>query len=174
MRWQEAIWEVVEAEPLVEGGVRYRLAAWDERHAIRTIEDYDARSEFARAAVRSFRKKAVRRRRIAILLSPILGHAPGAVQKSMESEFGAPATAMTVVSAAPLFVWGILGLVSFVAGIAGASLFEHVPPVPVAAYLTAESALRIGSAIQGDPMGSAAGWVAHSLWRLARTRARQG
>jgi len=159
----------VEAQPLPGGGTRYRLAPWDARNAIRTIEAYDARSEAARAGVRAFRRDAVRHRRLAILFSPILGHAPGRVQKAMESEFGAPAAAMTIVSAIPFFVWGILGLVSFVAGIAGAGpIFEHLPPVPIAAYFAAESALRIGSALHGEPMASAAGFLLHAAWSQFR------
>ncbi|MDQ6891799.1 MAG: hypothetical protein M3167_03870 [Acidobacteriota bacterium] len=173
MRWHDELWEVVEAEPLATGGIRYRLAPWEERHAIRTIENYDPRSESTRSAVRAFRRDAVLRRRLAILFSPLLGHAPGSVQKAMESEFGAPAAAMTVVSAAPLLVWGFLGVVSFIAGMAGAGpIFAHLPSIPMAAYFTAESALRIGSAMQGEPMGSAAGWALHALWRTARSRIR--
>ena len=133
VRWQERLWEVVEALPLADGGTRYRLAPWESSHAIRTIESYDAESEQARAGVRAFRRDAVRRRRLAILFSPIVGHAPGRVQKAMESEFGAPAAAMTIVSAIPFFVWGVLGLISFIAGIAGAGpIAGHLPPVPFA------------------------------------------
>jgi hypothetical protein len=165
VRWHEDLWEVVEGEPLPAGGIRYRLAPWEARNAIRTIERYDQEGESARAGVRAFRRHAIRRRRFAIVFSPLLGHLPGSVQKAMESEFGAPAAAMTVVSAAPFLVWGVLGLVSFIAEMAGgAPLFAHLPPVPVAAYFTAESALRIGSAMQGDPMGSAAGFLLHAAW----------
>ena len=169
VRWQDEIWEVVEAHPQAAGGIRYRLAPWDPAQAIRTIETYDAASEAARADVRAFRRGAVRRRRLAILFSPVLGHLPGAVQTSMESEFGAPAAAMTIVSAAPFFVWGFLGLVAFVASMAGAGpLFQSLPPVPVAVYFTLESALRIASAVHGEPMGSAAGWLLHALWAMWR------
>lgn len=169
VRWHEELWEVVEAEPLAAGGMRYRLAPWEARNAIRTIERYDPESESARAGVRAFRRDAVRRRRLAILFSPLLGHLPGSVQKAMESEFGAPAAAMTVVSAAPFLVWGVLGLVSFISEMAGGGpLFLHLPPVPVAAYFTAESALRIGSTMQGEPMGSAAGFLLHAAWSRMR------
>jgi len=173
VRWHAELWEVVEADPLAAGGVRYRLAPWEARNAIRTIESYDPESESARASVRAFRRDSVRRRRLAILFSPLLGHLPGSLQKAMESEFGAPAAAMTVVSAVPFLVWGVLGLVSFISEMAGGGpLFEHLPPIPVAAYFTAESALRVGSALQGEPMGSAAGWALHALWRAARSRIR--
>jgi hypothetical protein len=165
VRWQDEIWEVVEAHPQAAGGTRYRLAPWDSRHAIRAIEGYDAASETARAGVRAFRRGAVRRRRLAILFSPVLGHLPGSVQNAMESEFGAPAAAMTIVSAAPFFLWGFLGLVAFIASMAGAGvLLPGLPPIPVAVYFTVESALRIASAVHGEPMGSAAGWALHALW----------
>jgi hypothetical protein len=92
----------------------------------------------------------------------------------MESEFGAPAAAMTVVSSVPFFVWGFLGLVAFVASMAGAGpLFPGLPPVPAAAYFTVESAVRIASAVQGEPMGSAAGWAVHAAWVVWRRPRRQ-
>ena len=171
MRWEDEIWEVVEAHPQAAGGTRYRLAPWDSTSAIRTIDSYDAASETARAGVRAFRRGAVRRRRLAILFSPVLGHLPGTVQNAMESEFGAPAAAMTIVSAVPFFVWGFLGLVAFVASMAGAGvMFPGLPPTPLAIYFTVESALRIASALHGEPMGSAAGWVVHALWAVWRGR----
>ena len=99
--WDGALYEVTDARPLTSGEVLYSLAPWDEAQAIRTLERYDAPNEEARSRERIGRAGAVKRRRAAILLSPLLGHLPGEVQERMESEFGAPANKMTVVSALP-------------------------------------------------------------------------
>jgi hypothetical protein len=96
----------------------------------------------------------------------------------MESEFGAPAVAMTVVSALPLFVIGFLGIFfSLVAAYgsgfasvgvdtAGSAHMNPLPlPLPVALYLFVESGLRMGEAfLQGQPIGSVPGALLFELW----------
>ncbi|MEP6769235.1 MAG: hypothetical protein ABJC61_11235 [Acidobacteriota bacterium] len=165
VRWHEAIYEVIDASPLATGGVRYRLGPWEERHAIRVLEAYDPPAEEARFSERARRVGSVRERRLAILFSPLIGHLPGDVQERLESEIGAPAVAMTVVSSLPLFALGSLGLLSHLLGVfGGPPLFSWVPPVPLAVFLAAESAVRIGSAwIAGRPMGSLAGVLFHRI-----------
>ena len=145
----------------MDGGVRYRLEPWPERHAIRVIESYDAASETARAAERSAHGRSLAKRQLAIVFSPLLGHLPGEVQHRMETEFSAPARWMTVVSAIPVFAWAFLGLMNVFFTLAGApEAFPWAPPPFFAAYLAVESAVRIGSAwIGGRPMGSLAGVV---------------
>ena len=95
-----------------------------------------------------------------------------AVQKKMESEFGAPSIAMTISSALPLFVVGFLGVFErFVGGLGGGLGWPVwlVPPLPVALYLFIESALRLGSAVaMGEPMGSLPVAVAYETWRDSR------
>ena len=173
--WQGGVFEVLRADPLADGGVRYRLAPWEEGHAIRRMERYDAESETERRIERDDRRDRVRRRRLSILLAPVLGLLPGDVQKRMESEFGAPAVAMTISSAAPLFVVGFLGLFRhLVAGLGGAEAFASLPvwlapPFPIALYLVAESAPRLGSAFaSSEPMGSLPVVLVYEVWRQAR------
>lgn len=155
-------------EALAGTAVRYRLAPWEHGHAIRRIERYDEASERGRNSARRRAEAASGRRVLAILFSPLLGHAPGAVQTRMESEFGAPALALTVVSALPLFVAGLWTMLA--ARIAG---FGGPPIVPewmldysgLFTYLAFESALRLYSAlVLREPMGSLAGWLAHAAW----------
>lgn len=162
------------AEALSGTAVRYRLAPWEPGHAIRRIERYDESSEQSRHEARTEMHTDLAKRRLAILLSPLLGHLPGAVQKRMEHDFGAPAAAMTVVSALPLFAVGVLGLLA--ARIAG---FGGPPIVPewmiehqyLMAYLTVESALRLASAfLHGEPMGSLAGVLLYDAGGLLRAR----
>ena len=96
------MFEVVEAITHSDGSARYRLEPWPDRHAVRSIRTYDAASETGRPLVKAGYRKSILRRLLAIVFSPLLGHLPGPVQEHMESEFGAPALAMTIVSALPL------------------------------------------------------------------------
>jgi hypothetical protein len=172
VEWDGRIFEVLDAEPNAGGGVRYRLAAWPENHAIRRLERYDAASEEIRAGDRRDRRGDAGKRRLAILLSPLAGLLPAEVQKKMERDFGAPALKMTIASAVPLFVIGSLGLVAFLVGNAGGALDLPgwiAPSLPIAAYLFGESALRMASAIAGqEPMGSLAVVLALAAWRSLR------
>lgn len=150
--------------------MRYRLEEWQDRHAIRTIESYDAESETARSLERASRARSVASRRIAILASPLLGHLPGEVQHRMETELAVSARGMTIVSAAPLLVIGILGtLAGFLAMLGGGEIFSWLPSRAVSLYLAVESGVRIGSAwIQGEPMGSLAGVLLYRAYEIFR------
>jgi hypothetical protein len=165
--WGEEVFEVVTAEHLSDGGTRYSLAKWREDFAIRSLERYDAASEAGRADERRRRERALRKRRLAILLSPLLGHLPGEVQERMEGDFGAPANAMTVVSAFPLFVVGALGLFAFVARVAGGSIAPlPEPSLPLSIYLALESSLRVAIVVtQSRPAGSIPGALTYEIWK---------
>jgi hypothetical protein len=169
------MFEVVEESATPDGAVRYRLEPWDPRHAIRgAVSNYDAESERGRRSEQARRRASIQWRRLSILFAPILGHLPAAVQTSMESEFGAPARFMTIASALPLFVLGMLGaLASQIAGFGGGDAFpswltDH-PFIWI--YIAAESGLRLAAAfIQGEPMGSLVGAVVYEAVRSIRSR----
>jgi len=158
VEWDGRVWEVVDAMPEPDGGLRYRLAPWEEGHAIRRLERYDAVAEEIREIERQSLRKTVSRRRLAVLLAPLAGLLPAASQKKLERELGVSAVAMTVSSAAPLFVVGFLGVVEVFASLAGASLPLPgwlTPPAPLAVSFFLESAFRLLSAIgSSEPMGS--------------------
>jgi hypothetical protein len=170
--WADRVSEVRAAEPQPDGSTRYRLAPWEDGQAFRRFERYDVESEKARAGERREIADAIGKRRLSILFAPLLGLLPGKVQKDMELRFGAPALAMTIVSALPPFVIGFLGMFAHMLGMAGGFLGWPAwlaPPLPIALYLFGESALRLGSAIAGlEPMGSLPVVVAHAAWREAR------
>ena len=174
VRWEAELFEVVEAISHPDGNVRYRLEPWPDRHAVRSIETYDAASETARPLIEANHRKSVLLRRLAILFSPVLGHLPGPVQERMESEFGAPARAMTIVSALPLFALGAVSGLFSLAGMVGAafeaggsvSAIPHLLPFPVAIYLMFESGLRLAVAfLQARPVGSLPGALLYSIFR---------
>lgn len=171
VEWEGRIFEVLRADPVENGGIRYRLAPWEEGHAIRRMERYDAASETSHEEEWSGRRAGVRKRRISILLAPLAGLLPGTLQKEMESEFGAPALAMTISSALPLFAIGFLGLFEHLVGGMGGGLGLPgwlAPPFPIALYLFGESALRLASAVaQGEPMGSLPVVLAYEARRAA-------
>ena len=158
VEWDGRLFEVLDAAPSADGSIRYRLAPWEDRHAIRRIERYDALTEEIRASERRDRSRDVVRRRLAILSAPLAGLLPGGVQRKMERDFGAPATWMTISSALPLFVVGFLGIFRVLVGVAGGVLSLPAwlaPAPPVAAYLFLESTLRLASAVAaGEPMGT--------------------
>ena len=182
VRWDEELYEVVDAAAQPDGKVRYRLERWPDRHTVRAIQTYDSASDARRERVRAEHGRNISRRRLSILFSPLLGHLPAAVQEKMESEFGAPAIAMTVVSALPLLV---VGFVSFLyslaaaygagysaAGVSGlenaSSRIPHLLPLPLAVYLTVESFLRLaGCFVLGRPFGSLPGTLFYEGWRIA-------
>jgi hypothetical protein len=170
VKWDGEIFEVVSAEPVAGGGIRYEIAPWRQEVAIRSLERYDAESEGARADERHWREQAVRRRRLSILLAPLLGHLPGPVQEAMEHEFGAPANAMTASSALPLLVLGIIGLLGHFVQMLGGSLAPlPQPPLPLSLYLFGESALRLALvATQSRPAGSIPGAVLYEIWKRTR------
>jgi len=170
--WEDRIYEVLAAEPRSDGTMRYRLAPWEEAQAIRSFERYDAEAERTRSVAREDLAAGIRKRRWSIVLAPFAGLLPGSVQKGMERDFGAPALAMTISSALPLFVVGFLGLFRNLLEVAGGRLGWPAwvaPPATIAVYLFVESALRLASAIAGgEPMGSLPFVIAYTAWKEAR------
>ena len=177
VRWESEIFEVVEVVAAAGHGVRYRLEPWDPRHAMRVVEAYDEAAERARQGEQTRRRNAVRLRLFSWILAPALGHLPGPVQQRMEGDFGAPARAMTILSALPLFVLGAYGLLaSRLAALGGGSLSAPwlVEHPALCAYLVLESGVRLVAAfLMGTPMGSLPGVLGYEVWRRIRKDAPQ-
>lgn len=178
VEWDGSVYEVRDAMPAADGSVRYRLAPWEDRHAIRRMERYDEVTEAARAKEQEDRRRDVSRRRLSIVLAPLAGLLPGDVQKGMERDFGASATAMTTASAIPLFAAGLLGLLDLLLHQLGTGLDFPIwvaPPAQVAAYLAVESTVRLTSAIGNrEPMGSLPVVLAAAIWRELRRHGPRG
>ena len=152
VRWDGALYEVVSLSRSPAGKTVYGLAPWGDAHAIRRIEDYDESSEAARSADRADQAERARRRRELLLLAPLAGHLPANVQEKWEREYDVSACGLTIVSAAPLFLYGVFcALFLTIGGFAGQNLF----PIPlkwqiVGVYFLVESGFRISMAWSGS------------------------
>jgi len=169
VRWEEELFEVVEAVPLPGGDVRYELSPWDGRHSARHVQMYDEANERYRAAG----EKQDRRREdlfaLVVLLSPLLGHLPSDLQQRIEDETAFPAPRLTLVSAIPLAVFGFTGLMSILLSVVGGErlLPQWLGLVGIA--LLVESATRISIAVaQARPVGSLAGEAVTAIVRAFR------
>jgi hypothetical protein len=179
VRWETDVFEVVEAISHPDGPTRYRLEPWPDRHAVRSIQTYDEGSEAHRPRERARQERSITKRRLTIILAPLLGHLPGPVQARMESEFGAPAVAMTIASALPLFALGVASAVFSLAAAYGSGLpaaggpggrggaIPELMPVALAVYLVLESGIRMGTAfLLGHPVGSVPGALVYEIARI--------
>ena len=178
VEWDGSVYEVRDAVPDADGSIRYRLRPWDDRHAIRRMERYDAVTEEIREIERRDRRRDLEKRRLSILLAPLAGFLPRDVQKRMERDFGAPAIAMTIASAAPLFAIGFLGVMAILVGMVGATMPLPgwlAPSPPVAFYLFLSSAARLMSAVaSGEPLGDFGVELVYAMARAVRSSSGAG
>lgn len=166
--WDEHYFEVIAAELLPLGGVRYVLEPWREDHTIRVFDHYDDATEARR--LEDFRRaKAQRKMSLAARLSSIfLGLLPAPVQKHLENELGVTPSAMTALSCIPSVVF--LGVCAWLT--ASARLSNDQGPLPLLLWLLVialviESAFRFHVAmVQGRGMGTLFGLVGYALFWL--------
>lgn len=171
--WDDEYYEVLAADPLPAGGVRYVLEPWRDDHTIRTFEAYTPESE---ARLLADHEKAVRQRRHSLLArcsGIVLGHLPAPVQNRLADELGVFPARMTLLSLIPSLV--LLGTCVWL--YAGARLEKDLSPVPTglwlfAMYMLADSAVRFLIAMsQNRGTGSLPGTVLYALfWLLAPKR----
>jgi hypothetical protein len=163
--WNDEYYEVIEAEALPQGGVRYVLAPWREDHVIRTFQTYSAESE---AALQSDHTTAQRQRQhgaAARLFGVVLGHLPRHVQQRIGDGLGVSPQSMTLISLLP----SVLLLGAYVLGIAGSYVDGGQSPysgwLGLVAYLWfGESLLRFFVVMtQGRPMGSLVGTLLYAI-----------
>lgn len=168
--WEERYFEVISAEPLPQGGVRYVLAPWKDNHAMRLSERYDAETEAWRAEEYRKQLERERNRKSATALGFLTGHLPGAVQEEMASEWGTMPSRMTMMSAAPLIILaGVPAFISFALMFGGYPPLVPLPLVAVLGYLTAESVLRFNLAfLRSEPYGSLIGHITYAIYALSR------
>jgi hypothetical protein len=162
--WEERYFEVVDAEGLPQGGVKYVLEPWREMHIMRTTDHYDAEREAERLLEWRAGFSRERKRKSANALALLTGHLPTAVQEELGRELGVSPRRLTLISAA-----GIYAIVVALALWVVSCILEGRPiPLPLliaTAYLFVETSLRllVGWLI-GRPMGSAIGFVAYLVY----------
>ncbi len=168
--WDDRYYEVLSAELLPAGGVRYVLGEWRDEHVIRVFELYDAESE-ARLAEDYAKAQRQRKHSVAARIAAMfVGHLPAHVQTHLANELGLFPHRLTlwsvllVVIVTGSFVW--IGVDTYMKGV--------VNPVPdwlliLTAFMLAESVFRYLVAMtQMRAMGSLLGilfylffWFAH-------------
>ncbi len=168
--WEERYFEVVIAEPLPQGGMRYVLEPWRDHHAMRVTDRYDAESEGQR--IEKHREQLAREshRKSANVLGLLTGHLPAVVQEQLGRELGVLPPRLTLIS--------ILGEYAVLAAII---LFcvtwimsERVIPLPLAVaaiYLGVENTIRfLVNYTQSRPIGSTLGFIGYLLYYAVRRR----
>lgn len=164
--WDDRYFEVIAADLLPAGGVRYVLADWRDDHTIRQFVTYDEASE---AALLADFEKAARQRKhsmLARLSGVVLGHLPEKVQNRLANELGVSPSRMTLLSclsAVILFsavIW--MSVSDFMA--------MRLPRVPIwlaffSLFMMVDSAVRFMVAMsQMRGMGSLPGSIAYTVY----------
>jgi hypothetical protein len=168
--WEERYFEVVSAEELKQGGVRYVLEPWRDHHTMRVTDRYDAESEAFRADEyrRSLRQESARK--TANIAGVFTGSLPAIVQEHLARELGIMAARLTFISILGtwLIVGGIvLGCVSYVMRREPMPLFLIAPAV----YLSIENAIRfLIYWTQSRPIGSTIGWIFYAIFHFITGR----
>ncbi|MEA2239293.1 MAG: hypothetical protein QOC81_4017 [Thermoanaerobaculia bacterium] len=164
--WEERYFEVVDAEGLPQGGVKYVLEPWRDMHIMRTTDRYDADREAERLIEWRAGFSREKKRKAVNALALLTGHFPAIVQEELGRELGVMPRRLTLISAAGAYIAGVglaMWCVSF--------LLEKRPvPLPLflgTAYLLIETSLRllVGWLI-GRPMGSAVGVFGYIGWHF--------
>ncbi|HEX2836092.1 MAG TPA: hypothetical protein VHW00_24015 [Thermoanaerobaculia bacterium] len=163
--WDEEYYEVIAADALPNGGIRYVLERWNEAHTIRVFEPYDDESEARLLADLRATQKQRATRVVAQLTGIFLGHLPYHAQQRIANNLGVSPFAMTMLSTIPSIV--LLGVCAYL--FADSLIDKTVSPVPiwlwlVALFLFAESLLRSFVALsQNRGIGSLLGAIVYVM-----------
>jgi hypothetical protein len=162
--WEERYFEVVDAELLPQGGVRYVLEPWLEMHIMRTTDRYDPDREAERLAEWRALHSRETKRKSASALALLTGHLPSVVQEELGRDLGILPTRLTIVSAFGVYAV-VIGLVLWIVS----GIIEQRPkPFPIfmlTGYLFVESTFRFVVAwLGGRSMGSAVGTLGYLLY----------
>jgi hypothetical protein len=157
--WDERYFEVVVADDLPQGGVRYVLEPWKDHNAMRVTDRYDAGTEGQR--VEEYRQHLQREkgRKSANALGLLTGNLPAVVQYELGRELGVQPARLTFIS--------LLGMYAVLAGIvllsAHSVMTERPIPAPLmilAIYFGIENTIRfLINWTQSRPIGSTLGWI---------------
>ncbi len=170
--WEERYFEVVDAEGLPQGGVRYVLEPWRDMHVMRTTVRYDAESEAERLIEYRAQLSRETKRKSANALAMLVGHLPAAVQEELGRELGILPTRLTILSTLPIYA-GVIALVLWIVDGIMSGTPRPLPVYLVTGYLFIESSLRfIVAWLIGRPIGSPAGTIVYLLYFTVADRTR--
>ena len=166
--WDDEYYEVLAAELMAQGGVRYVLVPWREDQTIRVFDQYDEASEARRLddyrqAIAQQKKSAGAR-----FSGIVLGLLPGQVQKHLENELGVSPARMTLLSCILPYV--LLGVCAWFHS--AAKLKMEPSPIPLWLWLVAggmclSATVRFQVAMmQERGMGSVIGFIGYALFYL--------
>ena len=167
--WDERYYEVLNADVMQGGGIRYVLAAWRDDMIFRDFQTYDDASEARILADWNAAMQQRKRGKLAWLSGMLLGHLPAPIQNRIANEYGVSAPRMTLLSTIPSLV--LFGACVWL--YAGSRLKMEGSPVPtwvwiIAMYSLAESAMRYQVYMsQSRPMGSLPGTIVYAILSLA-------
>jgi hypothetical protein len=162
--WDERYFEVVDAEALQQGGVKYVLEPWRDMHVIRTSDRYDADREAERVVDHRAQRSRETKRKAANALSLLAGHLPACVQEELGREIGIAPARLTIISVLGVYAV-IIGLVLWIVSGLLANTPRPLPVYIVTGYLFIETSFRFLAAwIGGRPAGSAAGILGYILY----------
>jgi len=162
--WEERYFEVVDAEPLPQGGARYVLEPWQEMHVMRTVDRYDESSEAERLVEYRDQLSRETKRKSAKVLAIFVGHLPHIVQEEIGRELGILSTRLTIVSTLPIYAI-VIGLVLWIVTGIMAGTPRPLPVYLLTGYLFIESSFRFVVAwLIGRPIGSPIGTIAYLLY----------
>jgi hypothetical protein len=168
--WEEQYFEVVSAEDMQQGGVRYILEPWREHHAMRVTDRYDAESEAGRIDEHRRSLQHERARKSANLGGIVTGSLPALVQEHLARELGILAPRLTFISICAQWVIIlslVLGCVSYLMREQPMPLFLFIPAI----YLGIENSFRfLIYWTQSRPMGSTLGWIGYLLFHFITAR----
>ena len=166
--WDDQYFEVLSADPLPAGGVRYTLAPWQDEHTIRTFEAYSTESETRLQADHETAARQRRHSKLAQLSSMFLGHLPESVQNRLADDLGLFPARMTLMSVIPPLV--LFGTCVWL--YVDAKIEQRFSPVPtwlwfVTFLLLLDSAVRFLVAMsQNRGAGSVVGTLAYAVYCL--------
>lgn len=173
--WSDEYFEVVAADALQDGGVRYVLAPWPENEAIRVFERYDEESEARRIADHEAARRQRQQSFVTRLSGMFIGHLPAVVQNKLGDALGISPSRMTLVSIIPSMIFIVISLSLAV----GATVNQRPSGVPLwvlflAGYMFLDSVVRFQIVMsQSRAVGSFPGLLVYLVvWLLAPKRKR--
>lgn len=161
--WDDDCYEVVDAV-VMQQGIRYVLAPWNDAESMRVTSRYDNESEAARTAERLDVIRREKQRKTVNFLAIFTGHLPGPVQQKLAHELSVDAPRLTIVSV--VFEWAVIIAIALYC----ASQLLKLEPLPMkpalfAAFLALDGTVRFKLAfVDGRACGSLFGVLAYAIY----------